>query len=231
MFTAPEFWTALAAIVLIDIALAGDNAIAIALAARNLPKALQRRAMFWGAFAAVALRATLTAGVLWLLRVPGLMAAGGLVLLWIAYRLITGENEHAGRDLVPAASFAAAVRTIVIADAMMGLENVLAVAGAAHGSVLLVVLGLLISIPIIVGGSAMLLGVLERFPALIYLGGAVLAWTAAKMIVGEPLFANALALWPAAVPLLYAAALLGVLGAAWLTGGIPSLRRPGKESA
>lgn len=231
MFTTPEFWTVLGTIVLIDIALAGDNAIAIALAARNLPKPLQRRAMFWGAFAAVAVRATVTAGVLWLLRVPGLMAAGGLVLLWIAYRLITGEHEDAGHEIVPAASFAAAVRTIVIADAMMGLENVLAVAGAAHGSWLLVVLGLLISIPIIVGGSAMVLRVLERFPALIYVGGAVLAWTAAKMIVGEPLFAEALGLWPAAVPLVYAGALGGVLGAAWLTTGGGALRRPEKENA
>ena len=153
MFTAPDFWTALAAIVLIDIALAGDNAIAIALAARNLPKRLQRRAMFWGAFAAVAVRATLTAAVLWLLRVPGLMAAGGVVLLWIAYRLLTGEHVHEERPVAPATTFAAAIRTIVIADAMMGLENVLAVAGASHGSLLLVVLGLLISIPLIVGGS------------------------------------------------------------------------------
>ena len=230
MFT-PEFWSALGAIVLIDVALAGDNAIAIALAARNLPKPLQRRAMFWGAFAAVAVRATLTAGVLWLLRVPGLMAAGGIVLLWIAYRLISGDQDGGGRDLVPAASLSAAVRTIVIADAMMGLENVLAVAGAAHGSVLLVVLGLLISIPIIVGGSAMLLGVLERFPQLIYIGGAVLAWTAAKMIVSEPLFAEALALWPGIVPLVYAGALAGVLGLAWLTAHGGALRRPGKENA
>lgn len=231
MFTSPEFWYALGAIVLIDVALAGDNAIAIALAARNLPKPLQRRAMFWGAFAAVAVRATLTAGVLWLLRVPGLMAAGGLVLLWIAYRLIAGEHDQAGRDMAPAASFAAAVRTIVIADAMMGLENVLAVAGAAHGSVLLVVLGLLISIPIIVGGSAMLLRVLERSPQLIYIGGAVLAWTAAKMIVSERLFAEALELWPGTVPLVYAGALAGVLGLAWLTTHGGALRRPGKENA
>jgi YjbE family integral membrane protein len=231
MFTTYEFWTALSAIVLIDVALAGDNAIAIALAARNLPKPLQRRAMFWGAFAAVAVRATLTAGVLWLLRVPGLMAAGGLVLLWIAYRLITGDHDEGGRDMAPAASFAAAVRTIVIADAMMGLENVLAVAGAAHGSVLLVVLGLLISIPIIVSGSAILLRLLERFPQLIYIGGAVLAWTAAKMIVSEPLFADALELWPGTVPLVYAAALAGVLGLAWLTTPGSALRRPGKENA
>jgi YjbE family integral membrane protein len=231
MFTSPDYWTALGAIVLIDIALAGDNAIAIALAARNLPQRLQRRAMFWGAVAAVAVRATLTASVVFLLRVPGLMAAGGLVLVWIAYRLITGEHEHNGRDLAPAASFAAAVRTIVIADAMMGLENVLAVAGAAHGSPVLVVLGLLISIPIIVTGSAMLLRVLERFPALIYIGGAVLAWTAAKMIVGEPLFAQALALWPAVVPLTYIGIVAGVLGAAWLRSGIPAFRKPGKESA
>ena len=226
MFTMPEFWSALAAIVLIDIALAGDNAIAIALAARNLPKRLQRRAMFWGAFAAVAVRATLTAGVLWLLRVPGLMAAGGVVLLWIAYRLLTGEHAQEERPLVPAATFTAAIRTIVVADAMMGLENVLAVAGASHGSMLLVVLGLLISIPLIVGGSAIVLRLLERFPALLYVGGAVLAWTAANMVVNEPFFARAFDDRPGVVALAYIGALAAVLGGAWLRNRKPGFRAP-----
>lgn len=226
MFTAPEFWTALGAIVLIDIALAGDNAIAIALAARNLPKRLQRRAMFWGAFAAVAVRATLTAGVLWLLRVPGLMAAGGVVLLWIAYRLLTGEHAQDERPLAPATTFAAAIRTIVIADAMMGLENVLAVAGASHGSLLLVVLGLLVSIPLIVGGSAIVLRLLERFPALLYVGGGVLAWTAAHMVVSEPFFARAFEDRSGVAALAYFGAVAGVLGAAWLRNRKPGFREP-----
>ena len=158
MFTTPEFWSALAAIIVIDLVLAGDNAIVIALAARNLPKELQRRAVLWGTFGAVAVRATLTVAVLWLLEIPGLMLAGGLLLAWIAYRLLAGDEGGREHDVAPAKSFWAAMRTIVVADAVMGLDNVLAVAGAAHGSILLVVTGLLVSIPIVVG--------LDHHPAL-----------------------------------------------------------------
>jgi YjbE family integral membrane protein len=184
----PEFWSALAAIIVIDLVLAGDNAIVIALAARNLPKTLQRRAIIWGTVGAVAVRASLTVVVVWLLGIPGLMLAGGILLAWIAYRLLTGDENGREHDLAPATSFWAAMRTIVVADAVMGLDNVLAVAGAAHGSALLVVLGLLISIPIVVWGSTLILRWIERFPALLYIGGAVLAWTAAKMITDEPLY-------------------------------------------
>ena len=183
-----EFLSALAAIVVIDLVLAGDNAIVIALAARNLPKTLQRRAIIWGTVGAVAVRASLTVVVVWLLGIPGLMLAGGILLAWIAYRLLTGDENGREHDLAPATSFWAAMRTIVVADAVMGLDNVLAVAGAAHGSALLVVLGLLISIPIVVWGSTLILRWIERFPALLYIGGAVLAWTAAKMITDEPLY-------------------------------------------
>jgi len=179
MFTSPEFWSALAAIVVIDLVLAGDNAIVIALAARNLPKALQRRAVIWGTFGAVAVRASLTLAVLWLLEIPGLMLAGGVLLAWIAYRLLAGGENGREHDVAPAMSFFGAMRTIVIADAVMGLDNVLAVAGAAHGSMVLVVAGLLISIPIVVWGSTLILHWIERFPGLLYVGGAVLAWTSA----------------------------------------------------
>ena len=109
-----------------------------------------------------------------------------MLLVWIAYRLLTGDDDGHAHDVAPAATFWAAMRTIVIADAVMGLDNVLAVAGAANGSILLVVLGLLISIPLVVWGSTLILRWLERFPGLLYVGGAVLAWTAAKMIAGEP---------------------------------------------
>ena len=188
IFLTPEFWSALAAIIVIDLVLAGDNAIVIALAARNLPKTLQRRAIIWGTVGAVAVRASLTIVVVWLLGIPGLMLAGGILLAWIAYRLLTGDENGREHDLARATSFWAAMRTIVVADAVMGLDNVLAVAGAAHGSALLVVLGLLISIPIVVWGSTLILRWIERFPALLYIGGAVLAWTAAKMIADEPLY-------------------------------------------
>jgi YjbE family integral membrane protein len=215
MIPSPEFLSALMAIVVIDLVLAGDNAIVIALAARNLPKPLQRRAVLWGTVGAVVVRASLTVGVLWLLQVPGLMLAGGALLMWIAYRLLTGDDGGREHDLAPAMSFWAAMRTIVIADAVMGLDNVLAVAGAAHGSMLLVVLGLVISIPIVVWGSTLILHWIERFPSLLYIGGAVLAWTAARMIVGEPLVEEELAARPGFVTAIYVAVIGGVLGLAW----------------
>ncbi|HEY3077697.1 MAG TPA: TerC family protein [Burkholderiales bacterium] len=207
--------SALAAIIVIDLVLAGDNAIVIALAARNLPKELQRRAVVWGALGAVLVRASLTVGVLWLLQIPGLMLGGGVLLVWIAYRLLTSDDS--GRsDIAPATGFWSAMRTIVIADAVMGLDNVLGVAGAANGSVALVVAGLLISIPIVVWGSTLIMHWIERFPALLYAGGAVLAWTAAKMIVSEPLVDDALAARSVARGAIYATVISGVLALAAL---------------
>ena len=181
------FLSALLAIVVIDLVLAGDNAIVIALAARNLPKSVQRRAIVWGTVGAVVVRASLTVAVLWLLEVPGLMGAGGVLLVWIAYRLLAGDGDGKDHEVTAASGFWSAMRTIVVADAVMGLDNVLAVAGAANGSVLLVVAGLVISIPIVVWGSTLILDWLERFPGLLYVGGAVLAWTAAKRLADEPL--------------------------------------------
>ena len=216
-----EFLSALAAIVVIDLVLAGDNAIVIALAARNLPPALQRRAVAWGTVGAVAVRASLTVGVLWLLQVPGLMLAGGVLLAWIAYRLLT-ESESKDREVAPALGFWTAMRTIVVADAVMGMDNVLAVAGAAHGSVALVVLGLLISVPIMVWGSTLILRWIERFPALLYAGGGVLAWTAASMVAHEPRIAEVAYGFPRVI--LYVAIIGGVLGLAALRN-----RRSAKE--
>jgi len=216
MLITPEFWSALAAIIVIDLVLAGDNAIVIALAARSLPKDLQRRAIIWGTAGAVIVRASLTVAVLWLLEIPGLMLAGGALLVWIAYRLLTGDDGGREHDVAPAASFWAAMRTIVIADAVMGLDNVLAVAGAAHGSILLVVLGLLISIPIVVWGSTLILHWLERFPSLLYVGGAVLAWTAVKMITAEPFLEEFFEERRGLVNALYVLVVGGTLGSAWL---------------
>jgi YjbE family integral membrane protein len=219
------FWSALAAIVLIDLVLAGDNAIVIALAARNLPKALRRRAIVWGTVGALVVRAALTSAVVWLLGLPGLAFAGGILLAWIAYRLLTGD-EGAGRgEVAPARSFWSAMRTIVIADAVMGLDNVLGVAGAAQGNIVLVVLGLAISVPIVVWGSTLVLKCIERVPALLYAGGAVLAWTAAQMIVSEGFVRELLEGRTASVAAIYAALVGGVLGLAWLRN-----RRPARIS-
>jgi YjbE family integral membrane protein len=215
MLMSTGFWSALMAIVVIDLVLAGDNAIVIALAARNLPKALRRRAIVWGTVGAVAVRAALTSAVVWLLGLPGLAFAGGVLLAWIAYRLLTGD-DGAGGEVSPARGFWGAMRTIVVADAVMGLDNVLGVAGAARGSIVLVVLGLAISIPIVVWGSTLVLKCIERFPALLYAGGAVLAWTAAQMIVSEAFVRELLAGRTASVAAIYAALVGGVLGLAWL---------------
>ena len=225
MLAPPDFWSSLAAIVVIDLVLAGDNAIVIALAARNLPARLRRRAIVWGTIGAVVVRAALTSGVLLLLGIPGLNFAGGALLAWIAYRLLTGDGERSGREVAAVAGFWSAMRTIVVADAVMGLDNVLGVAGAARGSIVLVVLGLAISIPIVVGGSTLILRCIERFPALLYAGGAVLAWTAAQMIVGEPLVGDLLAARPASAVAVYAALVGGVLALAFLRN-----RRPARIS-
>jgi YjbE family integral membrane protein len=183
----PEFFSALLAIIVIDLVLAGDNAIVIAMAARNLPPHLQKKAIIWGAVGAIAVRSAMTLAVVYLLQIPGLMLVGGLLLVWIAYKLLNpgkdGDEEHDHAST----SFWGAMKTIVIADAVMGLDNVLAVAGASHGSYLLVVLGLLISIPIVIWGSTQILKLVERYPSVIYLGAGVLAWTAAKMMLAEPM--------------------------------------------
>ena len=185
LFSSP-WWSALLAIVLIDLVLAGDNAIVIALASRNLPSHLQKKAIAWGTVGAIVVRSVMTVGVVWLLKIPGLMLVGGLGLLWIAYKLLAdqGNNEHEGQV---ASTFWGAMKTIVVADALMGVDNVLGVAGAAQGSFDLVVIGLLISVPIVVFGSTMVLKLVERFPVIIQIGSAVLAFTAAKMIVSEQL--------------------------------------------
>ena len=191
MFSA-HWFSALLSIVLIDLVLAGDNAIVIALAARNLPNHLKRKAILWGTVGAIGVRALMTVGVVWLLKIPGLLAVGGLALLWIAWQLLadSDEKEH---DANLASTFMGAMKTIIVADALMGVDNVLGVAGASHGAMDLVVIGLLISVPIVVYGSTVVLRLVERFPVIIKIGAAVLAFTAIKMVLSEPLLAHWLA--------------------------------------
>ncbi|MDN3987498.1 TerC family protein [Zwartia vadi] len=189
LFSAP-WWSALLAIIIIDLVLAGDNAIVIALAARKLPPQLQRKAIIWGTVGAIAVRSAMTLVVVWLLKIPGLMLIGGLGLVWIAYKLLADTGDEGGHDDLQVNGFWGAMKTIIIADALMGIDNVLGVAGAAQGSFDLVVIGLLISIPIVVLGSTVVLKIVERFPIVINLGAAVLAFTAGKMIVNEQLLGD-----------------------------------------
>jgi YjbE family integral membrane protein len=210
----PNFFSALLAIIVIDLVLAGDNAIVIALSARRLPKEQQRKVILWGTVGAVGIRTVLTLGAVYLLKVPGLMGLGGLLLVWIAYRLLAAEKSHHVKE---AASFAEALRTVWIADTVMALDNVLAVAGAAHGNLLLVVLGLLISVPIVVWGSTLILRLVERVPAIIYAGAGVLAWTAAKMITDERLLQPVFASMPILVTIMKILIIAGVLATGWAT--------------
>ena len=217
LFSMP-WWSALLAIILIDLVLAGDNAIVIALAARNLPAEHQNKAIMWGTVGAIVVRSAMTVGVVWLLKIPGLMLVGGLGLLWIAYKLITdtSEDEHEGSG---ATTFWGAMKTIVVADALMGVDNVLGVAGAANGDFTLVVIGLLISIPIVVLGSKLVLRLVEKWPVIIHLGAAVLAFTAAQMIINEklldPIFDGGETINLLARGATYVMAIAGVLGLGW----------------
>jgi YjbE family integral membrane protein len=186
--SSPAFFSALVAIILIDLALAGDNAIVIGLAARQVPVDMQKKVLLWGSVAAVVVRAVFTLFVVWLLKIPGFLLAGGAVLLWIAYKLVKPQDDKVDAHTLAAnVSLRQAVQTIVIADTAMGIENVLAVGGAAHGNMLLVVIGLLVSVPIIMFGSQLVLKLVDKFPHIVTLGGAILAWTAVKMISGEPM--------------------------------------------
>ena len=183
-FLSGPWFAALGMIILIDLVLAGDNAIVIALAARNLPPELQKKAIMWGTVGAIVVRSAMTLAVVWLLKIPGLMLIGGLALFYIAVKLVLPEEaDESGH--VGATTLAGAMKTIIVADAVMGVDNVLGVAGAAKGDMTLVVLGLLISIPIVVWASNFVLKMMDRYPIIIFIGAGVLALTGAGMIVKE----------------------------------------------
>jgi YjbE family integral membrane protein len=183
----PAWFSALGAIILIDLVLAGDNALVIGLAARNVPPGMQKKVVLWGTVGAIAIRALLTMVVVYLLKIPGFLVAGGLALVYIGWKLT--QDNGGGHEIKAATSVRGAVQTIIVADAVMGVDNVLAVGGAAHGSMLLVFIGLAVSIPIVVWGSTLVLKLVERFPAIVWIGAGVLGWTAVKMILTEPLLA------------------------------------------
>jgi YjbE family integral membrane protein len=184
------FLMALLTIIVIDLVLAGDNALVIGLAARNVPQHLQKRVIIWGTVGAIAIRIAFTLGIVWLLKIPGLMLVGGLLLLPVAYKLMNPVHDGGDDHAAATNSFWGAIKTIVVADALMGVDNVLGVAGAAQGSFLLVVLGLLISVPIMVWGSTLVLKLVDRYPSIITIGAGVLIWTATQMILDEKLLAD-----------------------------------------
>lgn len=181
-----EIIWALGAIILIDVVLGGENAIVIAMASRRLPPHLRKRAMLWGTVGAVAVRFACVAALTYLLMIPGLRLIGGLALLYIAWQLVR-DNSDQEHEVQAASTFWGAMATIVWADAVMGLDNALAIAGAAGGNWWLIIFGLLVSVPIILFGSTMVAKIMERWPRTIWVGAAVLVAVAAQMIWAEPL--------------------------------------------
>jgi YjbE family integral membrane protein len=179
-----EFWIGLVTIIWINIILSGDNAVVIALAARSLPPQQQKQAVLLGSGAAVVLRIALTVVAAKLLALPYLQIVGGLLLLWIGVQLLGDEDEGEGESKEYGSMFAA-VRTILIADLVMSLDNVIAVAAAAKGSMVLLVLGLAISIPLVIFGSTLMIKLMERFPVIVVVGAALIGWVGGETIVGD----------------------------------------------
>jgi YjbE family integral membrane protein len=207
MLLSADFWIGLVTIIWINIILSGDNAVVIALAARSLPPNQQKQAVLIGSGAAVVLRILLTIVAAKLLALPYLQIVGGLLLLWIGVQLLGEEDEGEGKSKEHG-SMAAAVRTILIADLVMSLDNVIAVAAAAKGSMLLLVLGLAISIPLVIFGSTLMIKLMERFPVIVVLGAALIGWVGGETIAGDTVLQSYLEAnhW-----LHYAAAALGAV--------------------
>lgn len=188
MFQTTQFWVDVFKIIVIDLLLSGDNAVVIALACRNLPLAQRKKGILYGVGGAIGLRIVLTFFAVTLLSLPYLKLVGALLLLWIGIKLILPEEEHGEGNIKAEANLWGAVKTIIIADFVMSLDNVLGVAAAAKGSVFLLVFGLLISIPLIAWSSQLVLKLIDRYPFIIYAGGALLGYVAGEMLVTEALF-------------------------------------------
>ena len=186
-----DFWIGLLKIVWINIILSGDNAVVIAMAARSLPPHQQRTAVLFGSGAAVVLRIILTVVAAKLLALPYLQIIGGLLLLWIGTQLLSGEEEGDGEDK-EYGSMMAAIRTILLADLVMSLDNVIAVAAVAQGSMVLLILGLAISIPLVIFGSTLMIKLMERFPIIVMLGAALIGWVAGETIVSDTILRDML---------------------------------------
>lgn len=179
-----HFFTAVLTIIAIDLVLAGDNAVVIALASRNLPSHHRKKAIFWGTGGAVCVRIVMTGVALWLMRIPFLQAVGGLILIPVALHLLT-KKEEVATNIEASDNLFTAIKTIIVADAIMGLDNVLAIAGASHGNMMLVIFGLAVSVPIVVYGSNWLSHLMNKYPILVYCGAGILGWTAGSMIVHD----------------------------------------------
>ncbi len=191
------FWTSVLQIIVIDILLGGDNAIVIALACRRLPEAQRNQGIFWGVVGAILLRIVLIFFALQLLAIPFLKVVGGALLLWIGIKLLQPQDEDGKGEIEGSTHLFGAIRTIIVADAVMSLDNVIAVAAAAKGDLMLVIFGILVSIPIVVWGSKFVLRLMDRFPVVITFGGALLGWIAGEMLHGDAVLRPHLEAYPA----------------------------------
>jgi YjbE family integral membrane protein len=184
-FGTPQFWLAGLEIIVINILLSGDNAVVIALACRNLPPHQRRWGVFWGAVGAIVLRIILTFFAVSLLQLSFLKLIGGVLLLWIGIKLIAEEDSEEGHDVKASDKMFSAIRTVVIADLVMSIDNVLGVAAAAHGSLLLLIFGLALSVPLVIGGAQIIMRLIERFPILIVAGGGLLGFVAGELMIED----------------------------------------------
>ncbi len=217
-FSSSLFWIAVLQIIAIDIMLGGDNAVVIALACRKLPPAQRNKGIFWGVIGAIGLRVVMIFFALQLLALPYLKIVGALLLLWIGIKLLLPEHDEEHSNIDGGTTLMAAIKTIIVADAVMSLDNVIAVAGASHGSMVLVTFGILVSIPIVVWGSKLVLTLMDRFPIVITLGAALLGWIAGGMLLTDPAMPSSIAVSLPYAHHLFAAAgaLMVVLVGKWL---------------
>ncbi len=237
--TSPAFWVALGQIIIIDILLGGDNAVVIALACRKLPPAQRTKGIIWGTAGAIVLRVVLIMFAMTLLNVPFLKLVGALLLVWIGVKLIAPDDDGHG-DIQGSDKLFAAIKTIIVADLVMSVDNVIAIAGAAQNagehSTLLVVMGLLISIPIIVWGSQLVIKLMARFPIIITAGGMLLGWIAGGMLVSDPALADPANMsWMPKLPqsntFHYAAAVAGALLVLAIGKALASRQKPAEDEA
>ena len=216
----PQFWLAALEIVVINILLSGDNAVVIALACRNLPPRQRRWGVFWGAIGAIVLRIVLTFFAVSLLQLSYLKIIGGALLVWIGIKLIAEEGGEGGHGVQGSDRLLAAVRTVIIADLVMSIDNVLGIAAAARGNLPLLIFGLVVSVPLVIGGAQLIMRLVERFPILIVAGGGLLGFVAGGLIVDDSAIVewiHAHAAW-----LTWAAPVIGIVlvvgPAKWLEG-------------
>ena len=218
MFSSAQFWVDVLKIIMIDLLLSGDNAVVIALACRNLPPEQRKKGIMFGVGGAIGLRVVLTFFAVSLLSLPYLKVIGAFLLLWIGVKLLLPEEEHGADKIKANTHLWGAVKTIIIADFVMSLDNVLGVAAVAHGNVALLVFGLLVSIPLIAWSSQLVLKLIDRFPFIIYAGGALLGYVAGEMLVSDKMVAQLLEQMPHAIHWLLPAACAarGVVLGMWL---------------